>query len=166
MAVEAKPDVLTHVPMDRTLDEAVTSKMKSQGMVAVPTLSIEEALSKSKILTRPGMKLDYAHSRACVAALLAAGVPVFAGTDANDGDIAHVRHGESLHHELELLVDAGMTPLEALRAATVEPARYFGLLDRGVIEPGRLADLILVADNSAGGHQGYTIDQTGVVSGD
>ena len=77
---------------------------------------------------------------------LPAGVPVLAGTDANAdaGSPAAVSHGDSLHHELELLVDAGLTSLDALRAATVLPARHFGLADRGVVEPGRRADLVLI----------------------
>ena len=41
-------------------------------------------------------------------------------------------------------MDAGLTALDALRAATSRPARYFGLGDRGVIEPGRRADLVLI----------------------
>jgi len=61
-----------------------------------------------------------------------------AGTDANDspGTPSPVPHGDSLHRELELLADAGLSPLDALRAATSRPARYFGLPDRGSVEPG------------------------------
>jgi imidazolonepropionase-like amidohydrolase len=78
-----------------------------------------------------------------------AGVPVLAGTDANSEKLSpfNVQHGESLHHELELLVEAGLSNLDALRAATSLPAQYFDLKDRGVIEPGRRADLILIAGN-------------------
>jgi imidazolonepropionase-like amidohydrolase len=60
---------------------------------------------------------------------------------------AAISHGISLHHELELLVDAGLSTLDALRAATSRPAHYFGLADRGLIEPGRRADLVLIEGN-------------------
>ena len=53
-------------------------------------------------------------------------------------------HGASVHHELQLLVTAGLTPVQALRAATATPARRFGLTDRGRITPGARADLLLV----------------------
>jgi hypothetical protein len=53
-------------------------------------------------------------------------------------------HGASLHEELQLLVAAGLTPIEALRAATSVPARRFNLTDRGMIVPGARADLLLV----------------------
>src|SRR5690348_4356281 len=53
-------------------------------------------------------------------------------------------HGASLHGELRLLVRAGLTPTEALRAATSVPATTFGLHDRGRITPGARADLLLV----------------------
>lgn len=55
-----------------------------------------------------------------------------------------VMYGSSLHDELENLVAAGLTPVEALNAATVLPAKYFGLADRGVIREGMRADLLLV----------------------
>ena len=73
-------------------------------------------------------------------------MPILAGTDANAGPGIPFspRHGESLHEELELLIEAGLSAVEALRAATVLPAHYFGLHDRGVIEPGRRADLVLI----------------------
>jgi imidazolonepropionase-like amidohydrolase len=76
-----------------------------------------------------------------VKALFAAGYPILAGSDApNPG----VTHGVSLHRELELLVAAGLTPVQALVAATSAPADAFGLEDRGRIAPGLRADLLLV----------------------
>src|SRR5262249_26433222 len=52
--------------------------------------------------------------------------------------------GISIHRELELLVAAGLSPRDALKAATAAPARLFGLADRGRIAPGLRADLVLV----------------------
>ena len=49
-----------------------------------------------------------------------------------------------MHHELELLVGAGLSPLEALRGATSLTASTFGFTDRGLIEVGHRADLLLV----------------------
>jgi hypothetical protein len=68
--------------------------------------------------------------------------PILAGTDAPGPGVTH---GASLHRELELMVLAGLTPVEALRAATSAPATTFGLGDRGRIAPGARADLLLVA---------------------
>jgi imidazolonepropionase-like amidohydrolase len=76
-----------------------------------------------------------------VARLRQAQVPVLAGSDAPNPGTAH---GISLHRELELLVRAGLSPLEALRAATSTPARAFHLSDRGRIAVGLRADLVLV----------------------
>jgi hypothetical protein len=74
-----------------------------------------------------------------------AGVPIAAGTDT---PIAFAPPGYSLHSELEMLVRAGLSPIEALRAATLRPAEFFGLQgEMGTIEPGRLADLILLSGN-------------------
>src|SRR4029077_12579152 len=67
--------------------------------------------------------------------------PLLAGTDAPNPGTAH---GASIHRELELLVQAGLTPIEALTAATAAPARAFHLDDRGRIVPGLRADLLLV----------------------
>lgn len=74
-----------------------------------------------------------------------AGVPVGAGTDT---PIGYAAPGYSLHSELEMLVRAGLTPMDALEAATVRPAQFFGRADEmGTIEPGRLADLVLLSAN-------------------
>lgn len=57
-------------------------------------------------------------------------------------------YGLSLHHELYLLVDkAGLTPQEAISSATAVTARRFGIKDRGLIEKGRRADVVLVEGN-------------------
>jgi imidazolonepropionase-like amidohydrolase len=91
----------------------------------------------------PGMfpRLKLAYAEAAVTALHRAGVPILAGTDAPSPGLAH---GLSIHHELELLVRSGLTPLEALASATSEPARAFGFRDRGRIAEGLRADLVLV----------------------
>ena len=74
------------------------------------------------------------------------GVNVMAGTDA--GSVL-VFPGFSLHEELQLLVvDAGFSPLQALQAATINPAKYLGLTDSfGAIEKGKTADLVLLNAN-------------------
>jgi hypothetical protein len=70
------------------------------------------------------------------------GIPIGAGTDT---PINYSLPGYALHSELEMLVRAGLPPLEALRAATIRPAEFFGLEDEmGTIEPGRRADLVLL----------------------
>jgi imidazolonepropionase-like amidohydrolase len=140
-AIEAGADVLTHVPLDRALDETAVGRMAGDGRVVVPTLTMMEG-----IVARAGAGPDYGQARASINALYRARVPILAGTDANSapGAPAPVPHGPSLHHELELLVDAGLTPVDALRAATCLPAYHFGLNDRGAITPGLRADLLLI----------------------
>ena len=74
-----------------------------------------------------------------------AGVPIGAGTDT---PIGRAIPGYSLHNELALLVAAGLTPLEAIEAATVTPARFFGLQESmGAIAAGMRADLVLLNSN-------------------
>lgn len=145
MARRAGVDVITHVPLDRPIDETLARGLAADGRTASPTLTMMEAVAADFAKSgRPGA--DFAAARASVTALHQAGVPILAGTDANTGPgtPANVPHGSGLHHELELLVQAGLSPLDALRAATVLPARHFGLADRGAIAPGLRADLLLV----------------------
>jgi imidazolonepropionase-like amidohydrolase len=93
-----------------------------------------------------GTGVEYAHARSTVSALHWAGMPILAGTDANAAPAspAPIHHGQALHDELQLLVEAELTPVEALRCATVVPAEFFGFTDRGVIEAGHRADLLLI----------------------
>lgn len=72
-----------------------------------------------------------------------AGMPILAGTDVSDL-LPFGGHGVALHLELALLVKAGLTPSQALAAATWVPAPCFGLTDCGRIAPGHRGDLLLV----------------------
>jgi imidazolonepropionase-like amidohydrolase len=75
-------------------------------------------------------------------ALKRAGVPLLAGTDTMN---PYCLPGFSLHDELARLVQAGLTPLQALQAATRDAARFLGKEDSlGTIEQGKLADLLLL----------------------
>lgn len=70
-----------------------------------------------------------------------AGVKVLVGTD-------YIVAGADVHREMEQLVRAGLSPADALHAATLEPARYFGLeADYGTVEVGKRADLVLLNAN-------------------
>jgi imidazolonepropionase-like amidohydrolase len=82
-------------------------------------------------------------TRSIMAVFRRAGVPVMTGTDA---PMPEVYPGFSLQDELARLVDAGYTPREALRAATLAPARFLGQdATSGSIAPGKRADLVLLA---------------------
>ena len=79
-------------------------------------------------------------------AMFRAGVPFMAGTDTAAG--VHIFPGFSLHQELALFVQAGLTPIQALQTATRNPAQFMGrLADMGTVEKGKLADLVLLDAN-------------------
>ncbi|MBI3982632.1 MAG: amidohydrolase family protein [Gemmatimonadetes bacterium] len=79
---------------------------------------------------------------ALVGVMRAAGVGVLPGTDA---PLRNSPPGFGLHEELATFARGGFSPFDALRAATLEPARFLGLLDSlGTIEPGKIADLVLL----------------------
>ena len=142
MAQQAKPDFLTHVPIDKTPTDEDIEVMLADKRGCIPTLTIMEGFHK---LGKPGR--DYENCKQSVKKMHEAGVTILAGTDSNkiQGAPIHIPHGESMARELELLVQAGLSTVEALRSATSETAKRFRWLnDRGVIEPGRRADLVLI----------------------
>ena len=85
------------------------------------------------------------------------GVPLMAGTDAMN---PYCFPGFSLHDELALLVDSGLTPLAALQATTLNPARFLGrTTELGTVEPGKIANLVLLrADPLANIHNTTQIE--------
>jgi len=114
----------------------VFAMMKGLGVAYVPTLAAYAAIWRYR-----GLQSDdpaYAQKRASFAAALASGVTI-----ANGSDIGVFPHGENAL-ELELLVDNGMSPLDALRAATSTAARVLRRDDLGAIRPGATADLVAV----------------------
>ncbi len=104
-------------------------------------LTAKDATALSGTFSLPDKSLSCAGAEAAIKQLAAAGVPILAGTDVpNPGTVA----GASMHGELEWLVKAGLTPIQALVAGTSAPAKAFHLDDRGVIAPGKRADLLVV----------------------
>ncbi|MFC0623312.1 amidohydrolase family protein [Kribbella deserti] len=159
-------DVLAHVPFDRMTDGEIGSVARS-GVAVISTLGLIDGfpvdgvmplLAQPELASRlsfrwrrvltaqanrwmPPEPPDGAAARYNATALHESGVRVLAGTDAPNPGLVH---GASLHRELQHLVRAGLRPAEALTAATVTPADVFGLHDRGRLEVGARADLVLV----------------------
>lgn len=140
MAQRAGVDVLTHAPLDRAIDEAQAVELVAAGAIIVPTLVMMRGMADAIPV------LFYEPAQASVGALHGTGMPILAGTDANAVPSAPSSppFGASLHDELGLLVAAGLTPAQALDAATSLPAEHFGLPDRGRIAAGLRADLVLL----------------------
>ena len=91
------------------------------------------------------MQPHYRKSFQIAKAAFDAGVPMLAGSDPGEFGIIW---GFSLHEELGYLVEAGLSPAQALKLATVNPARYMGRENElGSIEPGKLADMVLLEKN-------------------
>ena len=94
---------------------------------------------------RPLYSRQYQLEQRVIPMLARAGVPMLAGTDAPG---TRRVPGQSLVEELEAMVGAGLTPLEALRTTTLNPARFLGLTDSlGSVAPGKVADLVLLGEN-------------------
>ena len=94
---------------------------------------------------RDALAAFFRHGLAITGLAHRAGIPIMAGTDANDTMIVP---GFSLHRELRLLNDAGLSPMDVLRTATTVPATYLRRTDRyGGISKGKAADLVLLNAN-------------------
>jgi imidazolonepropionase-like amidohydrolase len=136
-----------HVFVVPTLSTLYVNCGRSHGpaILADPRLrpSISEEWNASMSMPKPDPSANHLCGAAdeAVRQLAKAGVPLLTGTDT---PAPGATYGASVHGELELLVDDGLTPIQALVAATSAPARAFRLSDRGRILPGKRADLLLV----------------------
>ncbi|MER6212128.1 amidohydrolase family protein [Streptomyces sp. NPDC001642] len=173
-AIACGVDILAHPPSDGPSDQDLIEAVAAAGAIVVATLpplaGMSNASPEFELAQDPRLRpyadpewlagLDRIHaiepgkrmgplgvrtSDAADAAvrMFRIGVPLLAGTDGTGGDHP-TTHGISYHGELDLLVHAGLTPAEALTAATAAPAEAFGLDDRGRVAPGLRADLVLV----------------------
>jgi len=137
-----------------TFDQAKAERLfhlYAQNRVAqTPTLHVLQTLWESN---RDNLKLNeqdmeygkkiFAKDMAVVLQMKRAGVPILAGTDAQ-----YSEGGKALHEELALLVQAGLTPLEALQSATRDAAEFMGVGNTsGTIEQGKIADMVLLNAN-------------------
>lgn len=121
-----------------TLSADLIETMQTQNVVYVPTLAVVESLIERFDVPDEALQV----ARHNVRRLHERGVAIGAGTD-TQGPTMHF--GQSLHRELKLLVEAGLTPTEALSAATFEAAQSVGQDDiLGHLAPGTAADLFLV----------------------
>lgn len=167
--LEAGADGLVHLyPGEAGDAEGLARLAASRGAFVIPTFTVLESMAGWRgddLLADAGLaglldkdaqaplKARYGNKeraamlvapKQVTAALVKAGVPVLAGTDAGNPG---TQYGISMHRELKALVEAGLSPVQALAAATSEPARVFKLGRRGRIEQGYKADLLLVDGN-------------------
>ena len=122
------------------LDDEAIRLMKEKGTYLVPTTYLADSIDLDALPPHIRAKAEYVMpiAKESLRRTIRSGVKIAFGTDA-----AVYPHGENLREFLSL-VDRGMSPLEAVRTATLYAADLLGLEDRGVIEAGRLADLVAV----------------------
>jgi len=142
-AIRAGVDSIEHGTF---MDDEVIQLMKKHGTWYVPTIMAgnwvyEQAQDPTffPALVRPKALEVGPQIQKTFAKAYAAGVRILFGTDT--GVSAHGQNAK----EFQLMVEAGMPPMEAIRAATILPARFLEIDDRlGSVEPGKLADLVAV----------------------
>ncbi|HKV59622.1 MAG TPA: amidohydrolase family protein [Ktedonobacteraceae bacterium] len=142
-AVQAGADTIEHGSLLCDSPEAI-HLMAERGVFLVPTLAAgimsQHAQDIPAFMAEKDQRLLEAHHRS-VRMALETGVPIAMGTDAG---VPFVKHGDNAI-ELPLMVDAGLTPMQAITASTSNAARALGLANEiGTIEVGKRADLLIL----------------------
>ena len=142
-AIEAGLDVMNHLPRNFVLPDDIVNAVCKGKHYVIPTL----IMLKGFIDQKPdGSNGDMKYCFESLRKLKNAGAIIIAGSDSNfTNKMNYIKHGESFLKELELLVEGGMTPVEVLRSMSITPSTHFKFIsDRGIIEPRKRADLVLV----------------------
>ena len=138
---EGRYQVWSMINLDTPRARAVFDLIVIRGTVVSPTLAVFERQLGDKDTTEMHVRA-FKQMEAFVARVYRAGAHVVVGSHS---DVPHAKRGWAYQRELELLVESGLTPMQAIVAGTMENARFFRAADRlGSIEAGKLADLVLV----------------------
>ena len=141
---EGRYQVWSTVNLDTPRARAVFDLIVARGTVVSPTLAVFERQMGDKDTTEMHVHA-FKQMEAFVGRVYRAGAHVVVGSHS---DVPHAKRGWAYQRELELLVESGLTPMQAIVAGTLENARYFRASDRlGSVESGKLADLVLVEGN-------------------
>jgi len=150
-ALAAGLDAVEHATMlgpdgEWRFDKVLARQVAASGMRVIPTAAAGRRYERSGAAWAaelPGKATSSKTRTANAGRLIEAGVPIVAGTDAG---VAHTDFADELFCELEAYVGAGMTPADAIRAATISAAAYLGLQDvAGSLAAGHAADVLVVA---------------------
>ena len=134
---------MSHMDDDRLAADPRLNGVPAAVRATWPNLLEDRKSVSHDAVTR--IKEQFGRNCRLVALMRQTKVQILAGTDTGD---PYTIPGATLHDELALLVDSGLTPAEALRAATLAPAQLFAWEDSmGSIEKGKLADLVLLDAN-------------------
>jgi len=121
--------------------KALFKLIADRGVFVSPTLAVFERQTGDKD-TKDTHVQAFKTMETFVRLAHTAGARIVVGSHS---DVPHAKRGWAYQRELELLVESGLTPMQALVAGTMENARYFRISDRlGSIEPGKVADLVMV----------------------
>lgn len=163
-------DGFVHIFADELVDDEFLKKAKELNVFVIPTLAVIAAGAKKGLGSElvqnphlmpylkqsqkqslaadfgaheiPGFSLELALAN--TRKMHAMGIPILAGSDALNPGTAY---GATLHQEMALLVEAGLTPAQALNSATRQPAKVFKLGMRGTLFEGSKADFVILNEN-------------------
>lgn len=164
--IEAGIDGLVHIFADTLANEEIVELAAQKQVFIIPTLAVTASVDNQKLgkqlaarpevadllsaqqlstlkavfgVNIPGFGFDVAKQN--VKRFFDAGVPILSGSDAPNSGTAY---GVSAHHEMFLLVESGLTPLQALMASTSVPAKVVGIEGAGNLRVGNPADIVIV----------------------